>query len=381
MDRKVVEENSEEQIEQAPAVSGIGATLQAARGRTGKSLPEVASLLRIRQPYLQALEEGRHRDLPGGTYAIGFLRTYADFLGLDGEEMVRRFRQEAAGDLNSRSELIFPSPVSEGRVPGGAVIFIGLVAAALIYGGWYWLSSKDNQSADSVPSLPQRLTSLLHGTPAPGANSAKAPVAEPVVKPDETPAAKAETAPGADAKTAPAEAAPMAAKETEIVPPAEDEAKPKTEPAPTTAKVTDPKQAEQKTAPAKAVDQKPAEPVKPAESEAPKPVAEAAKPAESPSEPLHVATRDQMASRVTLAAEGDDCWIQVREMDGQLLVSRLMRKGDTYAVPDRPGLTLMVGNAGALSITVDGKKAPSLGAMGLVRRDIRLDPDKILGGG
>ena len=381
MDRKVVEENSEEQIEQAPAVSGIGATLQAARGRTGKSLPEVASLLRIRQPYLQALEEGRHRDLPGGTYAIGFLRTYADFLGLDGEEMVRRFRQEAAGDLNSRSELIFPSPVSEGRVPGGAVIFIGLVAAALIYGGWYWLSSKDNQSADSVPSLPQRLTSLLHGTPAPGANPAKAPVAEPVVKPDETPAAKAETAPGADARTAPIEAAPMAAKETEIVPPAEDEAKPKTEPAPTTAKVPDPKPAGQKTAPAKAVDQKPAEPVKPAESEAPKPVAEAAKPAESPSEPLHVATRDQMASRVTLAAEGDDCWIQVREMDGQLLVSRLMRKGDTYAVPDRPGLTLMVGNAGALSITVDGKKAASLGAMGLVRRDIRLDPDKILGGG
>ncbi|MBF0305970.1 MAG: DUF4115 domain-containing protein, partial [Alphaproteobacteria bacterium] len=85
------------------------------------------------------------------------------------------------------------------------------------------------------------------------------------------------------------------------------------------------------------------------------------------------------ASRVTLNAI-EDCWIQVRDGDGKLLLTRLLRKGDSYSVPNQPGMSLMTGSAGALSISVDGKKAPPLGALGEVRRDIKLDPDKLAGG-
>jgi cytoskeleton protein RodZ len=79
-------------------------------------------------------------------------------------------------------------------------------------------------------------------------------------------------------------------------------------------------------------------------------------------------------SRVVLTAVSDDCWIQIREMDGRLLTSRLLRKGDVYDVPNRAGLTLTVGNAGALKIAVDGKALPFLGAKGQVRRNVNLDP-------
>lgn len=344
-----MEPETETQIEQEPQTSGVGQTLKAARDKTGKSLAEVATLLRIRQPYLQALEAGRHRDLPGGTYAIGFLRTYAEFLGLDGEEMVRRFRAEAAGGLHSRSELIFPSPVSEGRVPGGAILFIGLLFAGLAYGAWYWLSSRDMNVADLVPAIPDRLAGLVPG----GGETAK-PAAQ-SIKPDETPATTTGPAP--------------AAKEAEMVPPSEadDEAKAKSEPVKTEAAKTEAAKTETaKTEPAK-IEPPKVEPAKPADPAA-------------PTGPK-MAVQDSSGSRVVLTATGDDCWIQVREMDGQLLVSRLLRKGDTYAVPNRPGLTLMVGNAGALEVNVDGKKAPSLGASGMVRRDIRLDPDKLMIGG
>ena len=76
-----------------------------------------------------------------------------------------------------------------------------------------------------------------------------------------------------------------------------------------------------------------------------------------------------------------DSWIQVRDDIGnRLLMTRLMRAGDEYVVPDRPGLKLLTGNAGALEVLVDGKVAPSLGENGEVRRDVALEPDLLLAG-
>ncbi|MCA1909448.1 MAG: DUF4115 domain-containing protein [Magnetospirillum sp.] len=364
----------------SPSPLGVGATLRDARAKTGKSLGEVATLLRIRQPYLLALEEGRHRDLPGGAYAIGFLRTYADFLALDAEEMVRRFRAEASGDLNARSELIFPSPVSEGRIPGGAVLFVGLLVAGLAYGAWYLLSSRDSSVAEMVPALPERLTSVLN-RPATVTGEAQIPAAP-----------TTETAKPQDPSPVETVPASTASKEAEVVPPAEEEdskvakVEPtKVEPAKVEpAKIEPPKIEPAKIEPAKVepakVEPAKVEPAKvePPKAEPAKPEAVKVEPAKSEA-PKPVPT-DNAESRVQLTAAGDDCWIQVREMDGQLVMSKLLRKGDSYAVPNRSGLTLMVGNAGALDVLVDGKKAPPLGSAGQVRRDIRLDPDKLAGG-
>jgi cytoskeleton protein RodZ len=385
----------------AAPTTGVGQTLKSARERTGKPLDEVAEQLRIRQPFLEALEDGRHKDLPGGTYAIGFLRTYAEFLGLDGEEMVRRFRAEAAGELNARSELVFPSPVSEGRIPGGAVLFLGLMLAGIAYAGWYFLSSRSTDVAEIVPPLPDRLASVLNrqatltgeaAKPAPAAKDDTQPKAE------QAPAAKADDA---QPKTDDAAPAPVTTgKEAEVVPPQEDDeskAAPATQ-APAAAPVAAPAPAAvAKPEPAKTEPAKPAAPQVPvaaapaAKTETPK--AEPQKPAEpaaavpaapaaaTPAPDGKVIGQEHADARILLKASADDCWVQVREMDGQLLLSRLLRRGDSYMVPNRGGLTLMVGNAGALEVTVDGKKAPALGNTGQVRRDIKLDPDKLLGGG
>jgi len=411
----------------AAASSGVGDTLRSARERLGKPLAEVATQLRIRQPYLLALEEGRHKDLPGGTYAVGFLRTYAEFLGLDGEEMVRRFRQDAAGDLHSRSELVFPSPVSEGRIPSGGILFVGLVVAAAAYGGWYWMGTRDARVTEIVSPLPDRLSSVLNRPAALTADkavlakleeprhpdemakppeaapidAAKPAVHEEVVPPseEEEPAKPVDAAKPADAakaaapvKPADAAKAPVPAKPVTIAKPADsvkpvDAAKPVA-----TAKTPEPpaKPAETAKAPEPA---KPAEtakapePAKPAETaKAPEPAKpaeiakapETAKPAEIAKAPETAAGGD---SRVALKAASDDCWVQVREMDGQLLLSKLLRKGDVFQVPNRPGLTLTLGNAGALEISVDGQAVPALGQPGQVRRDINLDPAKLLVGG
>jgi cytoskeleton protein RodZ len=86
------------------------------------------------------------------------------------------------------------------------------------------------------------------------------------------------------------------------------------------------------------------------------------------------------ASRVTLIAKVDS-WVQIRGTNSELLLTRVLRAGDKYHVPNRTGLTLMTGNAGAIEIAVDGKSLPPLGPVGEVRRDISLDPDELLKGG
>jgi cytoskeleton protein RodZ len=82
---------------------------------------------------------------------------------------------------------------------------------------------------------------------------------------------------------------------------------------------------------------------------------------------------------VVIKARGD-VWIQVRGADGSAVVSRILRNGESYAVPPGKKLTLMTGNAGALEISVDGRAVPPIGTFGTVRRDVALDAEKLLAG-
>ena len=110
---------------------GIGAMLREARQKTGVDLRDVAEALRIQYAYLEAIEEGRYGDLPGSTYALGFVRAYAEYLNLDIQEVVRLLKAEARG-LSQRQALIFPEPLQEGRYPGGTMHVAALVVAASV---------------------------------------------------------------------------------------------------------------------------------------------------------------------------------------------------------------------------------------------------------
>ena len=69
----------------------IGSSLQEARLRQGVDLNEAEAATKIRAKYLRALEDERFEILPAQTYVKGFLRAYADYLGLDGQLYVDEF--------------------------------------------------------------------------------------------------------------------------------------------------------------------------------------------------------------------------------------------------------------------------------------------------
>ena len=89
--------------------------------------------------------------------------------------------------------------------------------------------------------------------------------------------------------------------------------------------------------------------------------------------------RSNLDARVVITAI-DDSWVQVQGPDNELLLTRILHAGDTYRVPDRPGLVMVTGNAGGLEIQVDSAPAPALGPLGVVIRNIALDPDRLLAG-
>ena len=161
-------------LPQAPAA---GALLRAARERVGWTLAEIAAALRIRPYYLEALEDGRVDELPGNAYALGFLRTYASALGLDANEIARRFKNEAAL-VNRRPELQFPVPVPERGVPAGALVLLGVLLAVAAYTGWYTLSGDGRLPAETSLQVPARLAPLAEqAVPAPPVQPPPAPLA------------------------------------------------------------------------------------------------------------------------------------------------------------------------------------------------------------
>jgi cytoskeleton protein RodZ len=73
-----------------------------------------------------------------------------------------------------------------------------------------------------------------------------------------------------------------------------------------------------------------------------------------------------------------ESWIQVRDQDKKAIFTRKLLPGDTYRVPDEPGLALTTGKGTGLAIVVDGRQTPPIG--GAVHKNVVLDPDRLLAG-
>jgi hypothetical protein len=107
---------------------GVGLVLQEARARHGVSLDEVEGATCIRRANLEALEHERFDALPGDVYAAGFVRTYADFLGLDADRLVDAFWAARPHELEP---LPVHEPVGRSRTPALLAALVLVVAAAV----------------------------------------------------------------------------------------------------------------------------------------------------------------------------------------------------------------------------------------------------------
>lgn len=192
----------------------IGAALRAERERQAKSLDEVYRTTRITTRYLADLENGAFEEIPGEVYLKGFLRRYAQYLGLDPEEIVgqyaaRKAAQSQAATPEPRPKRAAAKPRPHAGRPSGAgrvVVAVAAIALAAVATGWalaIW-----SVRTPASPSAQQETTST---TASPSSSAAPEITATP-------PAAPASDATTEDVP-APAEGSPAASPATSATAP------------------------------------------------------------------------------------------------------------------------------------------------------------------
>ncbi len=327
----------------------VGQDLCKARQLSGKMLMDVWRELKIPPEHLMAIEKSRFETLPGRVYAIGFVRSYAAYLGLDAETFVARLKAEMAGpDTNvtvigsllplkskdaPQTEFaasanmkpvigLFSAP--ERRLPQGVIA--GVLIAMLIYAGYYVLAS-DQRMAPPVMPVPARL------------------MAEAALSPKEVdppPLATVERPAPPTGNVAPAPSVsviPLAAVEPAPALAREPALAPSTEVAPTLAEPT-------------------------AKLHAPLPLGRR----------YGKANRN---SRITLRVHRS-IRVAVQGNRNRIFIDRILAAGDTYRVPNMAGLKLSAQDAGAIELILDDNTVGFAGKDGLTARGLSLDPQSII---
>lgn len=460
----------------------VGKLLRRTREKHGQSLRAIADALCIRPAYLEAIEAGRYEELPGAPYAMGFLRSYAEFLSLDAEHVLLRFKEETAAP-KVQQDLVIPEPMAEVRRPLVPLVMVSLIFLALAFGGWVYLSGQNSPSDGVTPSVSERLQNMFQDVDDAERTLSAAPTGQEEI--DASSAAgklenelsgvgaqREEVVEDQLAVTPDGEAAPEGA----ATQPEGDGAAPASEPVENDSDASLSPENGPQVAQGGATEASADEPAAgsdaiqddnaaeagnsgaPVQSEPQDESAEnagsAALVGETPTETAAGPARNDDAAsggaaspraadplvqnasvsanvsggetggqtgnegaqgvqtaelptipgedaesgyepayqrepvvygeisedtRIVLKAQ-QDSWVQVRDAEENLLLTRVLRSGDSYHVPNQDGLTLLTGNAGGLQIQVDGAALPKIGPIGVVRRDIPLEPTKLLDG-
>ncbi|WLG51940.1 RodZ family helix-turn-helix domain-containing protein [Pseudomonas sp. FP1742] len=303
-----------------------GETLRQARESNGWSLAEVALKLNLTVNSLSNLEAGAFDKLPGHTFARGYIRAYAKLLGMDQAVLVQQFDQSTGTDSqgsNVHSLGRIEEPV---RVSHTILRIVSLLLLIAVIGGGFvwWQDQTSLRTKDLVSLTPEHVevegadgTTQIHPLDEPEDQAVAQGQAE-----GETPLALPQAETSAEEPASAEASAPTPAPATPVATPAA--------PAHSTAPVV-------AAAPAPAVPAVPA-PVVAA------PVAPTA-PAAAP-----VAGQGQVQLQFTA-----DCWTQVTDGTGKVLLSGLKRKGESVSVSGKPPFAVRLGFARGAQVSYNGQ--------------------------
>ena len=305
-------------------LSTIGKICLDARVKKSLTQEQASIILKIRTKIIKNFENGDEIDLPGLTYKIGFVRSYARLLDLDSDFLVQEFK--ASLEINDfKEEYKFPSPKTDNNnfFPMGVVL--SFLIAIIVYSGWYYIERGKNieianntldeiKKDDVIKEIDNYIiieeeknfeTSLPNFKKQANNIVASKSLVNPILY-----------------------------EETLIQIEASDDIPSKN--------VT--------------IINKDALLINQNKSEI-------NKPEKISSEMSAVANERDRSTEMVLKAIGNS-WVEIDDIDGNSLVTRLMRSGETYVIPNKSGLTFNTGNAGALSLSYGNIIIPSLGEVG-----------------
>lgn len=286
----------------------VGELLRNTRLKKGKTLGDVSKDLCIRKFYLEAIENLSAKDLPPVPYGLGFVRSYAEYLGLNSPRIVQAYRQAVYAEQENEEDTGSEenTPPVEYAGPNLRHVIIGLVGVVLIFAAWRGVSSYNQEK-----QLSEEKEIAQNDV-----------VPEPVIIEENEPALAEMGLEDVEAEKTEADAEPAAAEKTAEKEPAKTEA----------------------------------ENVKAAEKNEPAAQTEAAETKPAAAEPA-AATPTKI--RISFAGPS---WLELKQGD-KVLLSGIYSKGFKYDVPNEAGIVVSVGRYYNVDFYVDGKLTKIASAM------------------
>ena len=272
-------------------LSSVGKLCLDARLNKGLTQEQAGTLLKVRVKIIKDFEDGEHIDLPGLAYKVGFVRSYARLLDLDGDLLVKEFKESL--ELTSFKEeykFLTPELNKNNFLPIGVVVSVFI--AILSYTGWYY-SDRSNK----IEQVSDQKTEEMFSKTAEIENNSYVIIEENF---------------------------------SNNLP---------------SSKTNDEKKVQELNSKITLSDNK-------VESMISK-----------NTELSATANERDPSTEMVLKATGNS-WVEIEDMEGNILMTRLMRPGETYVVPNINGLTFNTGNAGALSLSQGDVIVPKLGEVG-----------------
>jgi hypothetical protein len=158
----------------------IGSSLREARVRRGIDLPRAEADTHIRTRYLRALEDERFDQLPAPAYAKGFLRSYADYLGLDSDRFVDEFNSR----FTEPEPPVAPTMLEPHAARALRPYLVGAAVVLLAFGVLAWGMEQDQPTAGPpVAMRPPLGGTAVNTQPKPRATPLKTTATHPAHRP------------------------------------------------------------------------------------------------------------------------------------------------------------------------------------------------------
>jgi len=280
----------------------IGTFFIDARVKKGLTQEDVSKILKVRVSAVKEVEKGEQLQSLGSAYRLGFLRSYAKLVDLDPDNIIRIYKS-SNDDKISKLDYNFPGVVKEKKSLVPVIALLTFVFSLVFYSSWYYLNINDlDIKNENITYLDKENNNLDYVRVEDKQNN----------KLDNSDIAKSED---------------MISMEKETLDNIVLEDK-------------------------KNLSKKFTETIIPKETL-------------NANETSAIANERISKEEMILKSSGNS-WVEIEDLDGNSYLTRLMRSGETFVVPDKKGLTLSTGNAGVLSLTLGSIHISKLGSIGEV---------------
>ncbi len=311
IDDRHISKDFSEIFDTTESIVEIGTLFIDARVKKGLTQVDVSKILKVRVSAIKQVEKGEQLDSLGSAYSLGFLRSYAKLVNLEPDHIIKNYKL-SNNEKNTKYDYNFPGVVKEKKSFLPILALCTFIISLVIYSSWYYLNissledeNKNITYLDNYNNNNLDYVKIEDKKNIPTDNTDKINGEDVVINEKE-----------------PSNIIINENLQNKVVDNNEDGSKITLEP--NTLKETS-----------------------------------------ISNETSAIANERTPKEEMVLKSSGNS-WVEIEDLDGNSYLTRLMRSGETFVVPDKKGLTLSTGNAGVLSLTFGSTHISKLGSVGEV---------------